>query len=59
MECAAWSCGASWGHLEVGSGRLCTSLPKKTADSLNAILTLRFGGGCAERRRLGDVGVMR
>lgn len=49
----AWSRGASCYRLELGSGQLCISMPKKTVQYLNAIWTLGFGGGCAERRRRG------
>lgn len=48
-----WSPSVSWYHLGVGSGQLRISLPKKTVKYLHAILTLRFGGGCAERRKRG------
>lgn len=50
--------GASCYHLEVGSGQLCISLPEKTVQYLNAILTLSFGGGSAERRRRGAAGAV-
>lgn len=53
-----WSRGASCYRLELGSGQLWISMPKKTVQYLNAILTLGFGGGCAERRRRGAAGAV-